>query len=112
SYNPFGANDPSFSQGAQAAYAALEFTQYGLVQTVSTWRLGNASLNYAIPISLVRRLSMRSLSISLQGSNLWLSTNYRGKDPNVNATPIGNELVDSGKLPAPRSWRLQARIGL
>ena len=56
--------------------------------------------------SAARRLGASALSVALQGTNLGLHTNYRGKDPDVNAYTTGNGVVDTGVLPQPRTWRL------
>ena len=47
------------------------------------------------------------MSFAVQGTNLGLFTNYRGKDPNVNAYGSGNGLADTGQLPQPRSWQVR-----
>jgi hypothetical protein len=42
--------------------------------------------------------------------NLGLFTSYRGKDPNVNAYPNGNTVLDAGQLPSPRTWQLRVSL--
>jgi hypothetical protein len=86
-------------------------TDYGLIQTVNTFRFTDLSINYNIPRSFAQRFGVPSMSIALQGSNLGLLTNYRGKDPDVNAITVGDATQDTGQLPQPRSWRLQVRLG-
>ncbi len=86
-------------------------TDYGFIQKVNSLRFNSVSVGYNVPRSYLKRLSMSSLSLSLQGSNLGLWTNYRGKDPDVNGTLVGDATSDSGQLPMPRSWSLQIRIG-
>jgi hypothetical protein len=51
------------------------------------------------------------MAVALQGTNLGLHTNYRGKDPNVNAYASGNGLLDTGQLPEPRMWQLRFSLG-
>ena len=54
------------------------------------------------------------MSMALQGSNLALHSNYRGKDPNVNAfsTVSGvDETADLGQIPEPRTWWLKLTLG-
>jgi hypothetical protein len=58
-----------------------------------------------------RRLRVPNLSVALQGENLALHSNYRGKDPNVSAIATGNFTADTGQLPMPRVWSLNVRIG-
>jgi len=118
----FFANDPSIPLGQQAAYAALLGnctngcdgtigTAYGLVQTVNTLRWQSASVNYNAPVSWARLVRARRLVFALQGSNLGLHTNYRGKDPNVNDFSTGEAVRDSGQLPLPRTVSLQITLG-
>ncbi len=86
-------------------------TDYGFIQKVNSLRFNTVSVGYNVPRAYLKRLSVSSLSLSLQGSNLGLWTNYRGKDPDVNGTLIGDATSDSGQLPLPRAWSLQIRIG-
>jgi hypothetical protein len=104
-----GVSDPSSSFGEQAAVAVMKETSYGLLQSVSTLRLGSIAVAFNAPPSLARRLGTNALSIALQGTNVGLWTNYAGKDPNVNAFVTGNSVVDTGVLPIPRSWLLSVR---
>lgn len=104
-----GMSDPTAPFGEQAAVAVMNVTPYGLLQTVSTLRLTNLSVAYNAPPSLARRLGARALAIAVQGTNLGLWTNYRGKDPNVNANSTGNAVADTGVLPIPRQWRISLR---
>lgn len=99
-------NDPEASLGEQAheLYSAL-----ARIQTVSSTQLSSLSIGWIIPKSISSRLlSGRSIQINLQGTNLGLWTNYRGKDPNVGATA---ELIrDDGALPTPRMYGVSIRI--
>jgi hypothetical protein len=106
-------NDPSATLSREAALAAAagNSTAIGLIQTVNTLRWNSLSVNYLVPPNVSRIFRAPSLSLALQGSNLGLHTNYRGKDPNVNAFSNGNTTEDTGQLPLPRLWRLSVRIG-
>jgi hypothetical protein len=105
-----GANDPSAPFGEQAAIAAMDATDYGLMQTVSTLRFNALSVRYALPRRAAALLGARYASVAVQGSNLGLHTNYRGKDPGVNAAPIGNDVFDAGQLPQPREWSVRVDL--
>jgi TonB-linked SusC/RagA family outer membrane protein len=102
-----GLNDPGAPLGAQAAAVATPLTSYGAIQTVSTLRFTSLAIAYNVAPSIARRLGARSLSIALQGTNLGLWTDYRGKDPNVSATATGNGVVDRNALPTPRTWQVR-----
>lgn len=100
------ASDPTAPLGEQAAIAALDRTDYGLIQTVNTLRFNSLSVAYHASPALARRVGASAFSLALQGTNLGLHTNYRGKDPDVNAFTTGNGVLDTGVLPQPRTWRL------
>jgi TonB-linked SusC/RagA family outer membrane protein len=115
-------NDPSASPGQLAGTLVLvpavflglgaselggSSTPYGVIQTVNTLRFNSLSVAYALPSTAAQRVGARALTVALQGTNLGLFTNYRGKDPNVNAYPSGNGVLDNGQLPAPRTWQLR-----
>ncbi len=107
-----GFMNPDAPLGAQAASVAYysDETAYGLVQTVNTLRFQTLSINYAVPTALARKIQARSMDVALQGGNLGLRTNYRGKDPNVNAFVTGNDVADTGQLPQPRTWTLRLSL--
>ncbi len=98
-------------EGAAATAAGLTATDYGFIQKVNSLRFNSMSIGYTVPRASLKRLPISGLSVSVQGSNLGLWTNYRGKDPDVNGTLIGDVTQDSGQLPMPRTWSLQIRIG-
>ncbi|MBX6330632.1 MAG: TonB-dependent receptor [Gemmatimonadaceae bacterium] len=104
-------NDPTAPLGAQAAAVAMPFTSYGAIQTVNTFRFNSLAVAFNASPSLARRFGARSLSIAVQGTNLGLWTNYRGKDPNVSTITKGNGVLDRGALPTPRTWQLRVSAG-
>ena len=100
-------NDPNAPFGEQAAVAVMNVTPYGIMQTVSTLRFDRLSIGYALPQRYAQLVGAQSLGVAIQGANLGLHTNYRGKDPNVNAYSSGTGVVDSGVLPVPRTWQIR-----
>lgn len=86
-------------------------TDYGMIQTVNTLRFTSASIGYTVPKSVSLRFGVPSMTVALQGSNLGLWTNYRGKDPNVNGVTVGEATQDTGQLPQPRTVSLSVRLG-
>jgi TonB-linked SusC/RagA family outer membrane protein len=112
-------NAPGTSLATQAAIiaasgASSKNSAIGMVQTVSALRLQDLSINYQVPVGISQRFHIPHMQVALQGSNLWLHTNYRGFDPNVNAFPTvkssGETVVDTGQLPTPRTWSLQVSL--
>ena len=113
--NPFtvrAANDPTAPLAEQAAAVVREETPYGLAQVLSTFRFNSLALSFNAPERVARIFRARTASITVQGTNLGLKTNYRGRDPNVNAYATGNTIADTGQLPLPRSWSFGLRFGL
>jgi hypothetical protein len=110
-------NDPSTALSTQALYlvATCQYgsnscNTYALAQRISVLRFQSLSIGYVVPASLLKHVNIRrQLSLSLQGSNLGLITNYRGKDPNVNGS-MGDLVTDGGVLPMPRTWQLTFRF--
>ena len=118
-------NTPGTSLATQAAVIAASGTNIGLqnqenhsssiglIQTVNTFRFNDLSINYAIPPALSTWFRVPRMTIALQGSNLGLHTNYRGKDPNVNAFSTalgGDQTADFGQIPQPRTWWLKVSL--
>jgi TonB-linked SusC/RagA family outer membrane protein len=100
-------NDENASFAEQAAAARMEDTPFGLIQTVSTLRFNELAVTYNARSGLAQRFGARALSLSLQGRNLGLRTNYAGLDPNVNGRVSGNDVLDTGLIPQPRTWQLR-----
>jgi hypothetical protein len=116
-------NNPGTPLAYQAAIVATgrilssglsQSTTYGLIQTVDVFRFQSLSINYSLPQSMTTRLKIPRATIALQGSNLGLHSNYRGKDPSVNAfstVSSGDQTADLGQIPVPRTWQLTIMLG-
>jgi hypothetical protein len=94
-----------------ASIASGNCTDYGMIQRVNTLRFTSLSIGYNVPKAWSQRFRVPSMTVALQGSNLGLWTNYRGKDPDVNAITVGDAAIDNGQLPQPRTWSLQIMLG-
>ena len=104
-------NDPDAPLAAQALAALFRVPigsllpgsgRYGDFQQFTAWRLTSLAVRWRVPESAARWLGTNALSLSLQGTNLWLRTNYSGKDPNVNGAgglTNGFTLSDLGVVP-------------
>lgn len=89
-------------------------TSDGLLQTVNTFRFSDLSVNYELPQVVSSWFHVPRAAVALQGSNLALHTNYRGKDPDVNAfstVSSVDETADLGQIPEPRIWWLKLTLG-
>ncbi|MHB2032728.1 MAG: hypothetical protein ACYCVE_05060, partial [Gemmatimonadaceae bacterium] len=115
-------NDPSSPLAAQAlAESYLTFLpslgpgtgKYGDFQQVTDWRLGSVSVSWRVPRVAARLFAGRALTIRLQGTNLWLRTNFRGKDPDVigaSGLERGFAIAANGVIPQPRTWLLDISV--
>ena len=111
---------PAGPLATQAACVASGFgsasgvSAIGLVQQVNTFRFNDLSINYIVPTAVASWFRVPRMSVAVQGSNLGLHTNYRGFDPNVNAfstVSAGDETIDTGQIPEPRTWWLRLTLG-
>lgn len=89
---------------------------YGLVgkKPISDIRWNSASITYHLPKNLISQFGGRAVSISLQGSNLGLWSNYIGRDPAVSSFMLtqGEGTVDGGTTPPqPRLYVLDFKVG-
>lgn len=97
----------------EQAFARSYASGNGMPTSASEWRLNAASIAYTVPTSMISRINARAVTVSLQGSNLGLWTNYRGRDPMVNSNPLGNTIEDNGfTLPMPRRYAVNVRVDL
>lgn len=118
--------DPSATPGQQAAALAAACvrnsnfltggcvgrgTTAGLVQTVNVLRWRSVTAAYTIPPQMTRRLRLPRTIVAIEGTNVGLWTSYRGKDPDVNGTPVGEAIEDNGQIPEPRSWGIRFTLG-
>jgi hypothetical protein len=63
-----------------------------------------------------RALHATAATLSLSGTNLGMWTKYRGADPNVNSSAVGDQLTDfqdnvGGTIPQTRNWSMALRLG-
>lgn len=74
---------------------------------VNWLRLRDITLNYRLPEKLTKRVKyLKAMSFFVTGSDLILSTNYRGADPSINANNpgtlgVGGYGMDLGNAPTP-----------
>jgi len=107
----FGSTGTLANEAATAALLQGKPTAIGFMTTVNSLRWQTLSIAYILPPRAAHLFGASGLTLALQSSNLGLLTNYRGKDPNVNAFTSGNLTADNGNaLPQPRVWNLDARF--
>lgn len=93
------------------------FPESQFVEKDINWlRLRDITLNYFLPASLVGKSKfLKTGSIFLTGTDLWMITNYTGADPNVNGTTAatrgaGAAGFDFGSISLPRTFSGGLRV--
>ncbi len=59
------------------------------IEDGSWWRLRDVTLTYSLPNTLISKIGLESLDLSIYGRNLILITEYSGIDPETNLVGIG-----------------------
>ncbi|SDK97836.1 TonB-linked outer membrane protein, SusC/RagA family [Catalinimonas alkaloidigena] len=72
--------DQTYYQSSARGYNESLFIE----KDINWLRLRDVSLAYQLPSALFSKTFVKSLSINLTGTNLWLWSNYSGGDPDVN----------------------------
>lgn len=85
-----------------------------LIEDASFVRLKNVTLSYAFPAGLLRYV--RSARVFVTGTNLFVLTNYKGYDPEVNGQPVPNMNslttgIDNGTIPLYRTFSAGLTVG-
>ncbi len=110
-------NDPSTPLATQAYYRSLnsgnnlpsDATDIGVAQEISSLQFNSLSLNFNIPRKITKALhTERNFSVGVQGRNIALYSNYRGKDPNV-SNSMSEVFRDMGAIPQARAWIITFR---
>lgn len=90
-----------------SAYAEKDF-----VEKVNWLRMRDITLSYLLPKSLIGKQSIvKSGSVFVTATDLFMITNYSGLDPSANATNAsakgyGAQGMDFGSIPTPRSFNI------
>ena len=82
------------------------------VQDGSYFRIKTVNLGYNLPRSWVNRARIENARIYVAGTNLLTLTNYKGYDPEVNATYIGNINLGHDFYTPPQSRTISVGINL
>lgn len=69
-------------------------------------RLKNITLGYTFPKSLLKKLSLTNLRLSLSVNNLFTITGYDGYDPEIGVSTASSNVygLDNGRYPSPTSF--------
>ena len=90
-------------------YYDVAFAEGDFIEKVNWLRMRDITIGYRLPEKLVKRQKIvRSASVFVTGTDLFIITNYSGMDPNVNALNSSNSRgfggsgIDYGAIPNPR----------
>ncbi len=94
------------------------FAEADYIERVNWVRLRDATMAYRFGESLLSRTQfIRTASIFVTGTDLFLLTNYTGMDPNTNALNSSNARgyggagIDWGSIPTPRAFNFGLKLG-
>lgn len=88
---------------------ALLISKALFINTLSTLRWSELSISMLAFPEVSNFLGVRTMTVTIQGQNLGLWSNYSGLDPNVRARN-SEAAVDNGQLPPSRSWIIRIDI--
>jgi TonB-linked SusC/RagA family outer membrane protein len=93
------------------------FAESDFVERDINWlRLRDVTVSYTLPKALLQRTKLfQAASVFVTGTDLFLVTNYKGADPNVNGTTatslgVGASGFDFGTLAVPRGISFGVRV--
>ena len=101
-------------------YLALSpYSGLNTMEDASFVRLRELSVSYKVDATMAARLGLKSMTVVVSGKNLWMSTDYSGIDPELNAISRGNggigdfqQSIDAFGVPIPKIWNLSIKVGL
>jgi ferric enterobactin receptor len=97
-------------------YYDVAFAEGDFVEEVNWVRLRDVTLNYTLSSKLLKRQKfVKSASVFVTGTDLFIITNYSGVDPNVNALNsstggVGGMGIDYGAISNPRGINFGVRL--
>ena len=107
-------NDLFFTNGTGASFATNGAFEYAVFDG-TVYRLREIVLGYTLPASIVHKLKLSNVTISLSGRNLWyLAPNipkYTNFDPDINSVVSGNaQGVETGGAPSSKRFGINLNV--
>ena len=110
-------NTPVDFANPEHGLSSYKWVRYGFgfseneIEDASWIRLREVSLAYSFPKTILSRIRMEDLTISLIGRNLFLHTSYTGIDPEANLTGVTNGFgLEYFGMPNTKSYSMNLRI--
>ncbi|MGB8192583.1 MAG: SusC/RagA family TonB-linked outer membrane protein [Chitinophagaceae bacterium] len=91
-------------------------TEADFIESVNWMRMRDATISYRLPSALLKRQKLvKSASVYVTGTDLFMITNYTGADPSVNANTAfsrgyGGAGIDYGSLATPRGINIGFKV--
>jgi TonB-dependent SusC/RagA subfamily outer membrane receptor len=86
-------------------------TDWCFMETFNLLRLQDVSIGYTLDPKAAQLFRASSASIRLTGTNLVHWSNYKGRDPGVNTTPVtGNAVIAGAAFGAPREYGVRVQL--
>jgi hypothetical protein len=107
-------NDLFFTAGTGASFATNGAFEYAVFDG-TVYRLREVTLGYSLPRSVVSRLKLTNITVSLSGRNLWyLAPNvpkYTRFDPDINSVVgSGTQGVETGGAPSTKRYGVNLNV--
>jgi outer membrane receptor protein involved in Fe transport len=110
-------NTPVDFANPEHGLSSYKWVRYGFgfseneIEDASWIRLREVSLAYSFPKTLLNRVRIEDLTISLIGRNLFLHTSYTGIDPEANLTGVTNGFgLEYFGMPNTKSYSMNLRF--
>lgn len=86
-------------------------TDWCFMETFKLLRFQDLSIGYTLDQSVARFIGASSAAIRLTGNNLVHWSNYKGRDPGVNTSPVtGNAVLGGAAFGAPREYGVRVQL--
>jgi hypothetical protein len=107
-------NDLFFTAGTGASFATNGAFEYAVFDG-TVYRLRELSLAYTLPASVVKKVRLTNVTLSLSGRNLWyLAPNlpkYTHFDPDINSViNAGTQGVETGGAPSTKRYGVNLNV--
>jgi hypothetical protein len=108
---------PFYQGNAFYSLGTFGFAQEDFIEKGINWvRVKDIRMNYTVPTAILKSMRIvKSMSMYVSATDLWMWTNYSGMDPNVNGLNPGSfgsggAGFDYGVLPNPRAFNLGLNV--
>lgn len=83
---------------ASTANGNRRATDWCFFENTNTLRFQTLGIGYQLPTHLAQRMKAASARVNLNANNIAVWTNYSGRDPNVNSTPVNLNGMEAGSV--------------